>query len=154
MTLSERQLEDNIENRRLLNGFVWGIVATLAMTLVMLIGIITHIIPINEPIPLALLDKIFGQWLSYPLMIIVTILAHLLYGGIWGSVVAGFSRMVTLKNGILFGGFLWLIMQLAALPFLGWGYFGLKISPLVPLITLFQHLIYGVMLGFFMDRHE
>lgn len=143
-----------MENTRLLNGFVWGLVATLAMTLVILTGVVIETVPITEPVPLALVYRILGQWLSHPLVIMVTILAHFLYGGIWGSLAAGFSRTVTFKNGLLFGVFLWLIMQLAALPFLGWGYFGLKISPLVPLVTLFQHLVYGAMFGWLMDRPE
>lgn len=143
-----------MENTRLLNGLIWGLVATLAMTLVILAGVVIDAVPITEPVPVALVDRVLGEWLSYPLVIMVAILAHFLYGGIWGSLFAGFSRAVTFKNGLLFGGFLWLIMQLAALPFLEWGYFGLKLSPLVPLITLFQHLVYGAMLGWFMDRRE
>jgi uncharacterized membrane protein YagU involved in acid resistance len=80
--------------------------------------------------------------------------SHFAYGGFWGAVLAALSRPVSLWKGIGLGFILWLIMQLAVLPFLGWGSFGLAITPQIAVATLLLHLVYGATLGLLMDRQQ
>ncbi len=82
-----------------------------------------------------------------PLILLLAILAHLLYGGIWGAILTGVTRPVTLWKGLGLGIILWLIMQIVFLPLLGWGFFGSAITPKIAIATLVLHLVYGAMLG-------
>lgn len=45
-------------------------------------------------------------------------------------------------------------MQLIVLPLLGWGVFGVAITPPTAVATLVLHLIYGPSLGWLIDRHS
>ncbi len=106
------------------------------------------------PIPVAIVGKVLGEGTPRLLLMVLGVLNHLTYGGFWGAVLAALTRPVTIWKGIGLGIFLWLIMQVAVLPFLGWGLFGMAITPAIAVATLVLHLIYGVTLGWLMDRKE
>lgn len=138
--------------RRLLQGFGWGVAATVAMSLVMILGMVTGLSPMPKPIPVAVVASVLGDDLSPTALKVLGALSHLIYGGIWGAVLAAVARPVTLWKGIALGLVLWLIMQIIVLPFLGWGVFGAAQSPMIAVATLVLHLIYGSMLGWLLDR--
>jgi uncharacterized membrane protein YagU involved in acid resistance len=78
--------------------------------------------------------------------------AHLSYGGVAGANLAALSRPVTVWKGLGWGVLLWLVMQVAVFPLLGWGLFGVAINPRIAVATLVLHLVYGATLGLLMDR--
>jgi uncharacterized membrane protein (DUF2068 family) len=141
-----------MDAKRLAAGFGWGVVATLAMSALMIVGVITGLSPMPSPIPEAIVSKVFGEGLPRPLIMLLAAGAHLTYGGLWGAVLAALTRPVTLWKGLGWGVLLWLIMQVIFLPFLGWGFFGAAITPRIAVATLVLHLIYGATLGLLMDR--
>jgi hypothetical protein len=141
-----------MDAKRLAAGFGWGVVATIVMSVLMIIGVITGLSPMPSPIPEAIVSKIFGEGLPRPLIMLLAAGAHLSYGGISGAVLAGLTRPVTLWKGLGWGVLLWLIMEIAVLPFLGWGFFGVAITPRIAAATLVLHLVYGATLGLLMDR--
>lgn len=51
------------------------------------------------------------------------------------------------RKGLAFGVIAALFVWLMVMPLAGAGYFGLQLSPLQPLVTLAEHLVYGVVLG-------
>jgi hypothetical protein len=53
---------------------------------------------------------------------------------------------------VLLGLILWLVMQVAWLPFLGWGMFGVGLTPMIAAGTLVLHVIYGATIGWLIDR--
>ena len=73
-----------MENNRLAAGFGWGIVAVLAMSVPMIIGMKTGVAPMPKPIPVALVAKVLGGG-PKPLLMVLGFSSHLLYGGIGGS---------------------------------------------------------------------
>ena len=137
---------------RFLRGFQWGIVATIAMSLVMLVGAATGLSPMPQPIPLAIVARLIGDWTPQPLLMVTAILAHLCYGGFWAGALAMASDPVTIGKGLGLGVFLWMLMQIVVLPFLGWGVFGMGITPAIALATLVLHAVYGLTYGALMDR--
>lgn len=137
--------------KRLAAGFGWGAVATLAMSVLMVIGVATGVSPMPSPIPEAIASKVLGG-APQPLILLLAVSSHLAYGGLWGSVLAVLTRPVTIWKGIGLGVLLWLLMQVAVLPFLGWGLFGAGVTPKIAGATLILHLIYGATLGWLMDR--
>lgn len=141
-----------MEEARFWKGFAWGIVATLVMSAFMLAGIVTGVSPMPKPIPAAILGKILGGAAPKPAVIGLAALAHLGYGGVWGGILARWTKPVTVAKGLGLGIGLWLLMQLVVLPFLGWGVFGTALTPKIAVATLVLHLIYGVVLGWLLDR--
>lgn len=139
--------------RRLQHGFLWGVVATVIMSLFMLLGVITGKTPFPRPIPLAVVQNILGSSTAQPILMLAAITSHLAYGGFWGALLAAWTRPITLGKGVALGVFLWLIMQIVVLPLLGWGLFGTAITSTIALATLVLHLIYGGSLGLLADRH-
>ena len=57
-----------------------------------------------------------------------------------------------LSKGLGLGLFLWLVVQVAVLPLLGWGLFGTAVTPKIAVATLVLHLIHGGALGWGLSR--
>src|SRR5919109_300349 len=111
-----------MDKQRIIPGFGWGVVATIAMSVLMLIGVATGVSPMPKPIPAAIVGQFLGEGAPKPLI------------------------------GIAMGLFLWFLMGLFVLPALGWGLFGIGITPKIAIATLILHLIYGTTLGWLVDR--
>jgi Family of unknown function (DUF6789) len=132
---------------RLQQGFLWGLLATLAMTALMLLGMVTGLSPIPRPIPIALAAWALGA-VPRPLLMVAGTVAHFAYGGIAGAVFAAvLGRRAGPLGGLLFGGLLWLGMGLFFLPLLHWGAFGRQVGAHVGGATLLLHAVYGAVLG-------
>ena len=144
-----------METKRLSVGFGWGVVATIAMSVLMILGVLTGLSPMPSPIPEAIANKglgLLGVGLPGPLIMLLAAVAHLSYGGVAGAILAALVRPVTVWKGLGWGVLLWLVMQVAVFPFLDWGFFGVAITPRIAVATLALHLVYGATLGLLMDR--
>lgn len=139
---------------RFSKGALWGAVATVAMSALMILGVVTGLAPMPKPIPAAIVGKITGGGLPRPALMATAVILHLGYGAFWGGVLAAVSDRVTIWRGVALGLGLWLLMQVAVLPFLGWGLFGMSQTPKIAVATLVLHLVYGVTLGALMDRRS
>jgi hypothetical protein len=137
---------------RFRKGFGWGVVATIAMSVVMIAGVLTGLSPMPKPIPVAIVGKILGGGLPQPALMALGAAAHLLYGGTFGGVLAIVTYPTTVGKGLLLGVILWLLMQVFWLPFLGWGMFGVAMTPMIAGATLVLHVIYGATMGWLIDR--
>ncbi len=146
-----------MKTKRLAVGFGWGVVATIAMSALMILGVVTGLSPMPAPIPSAIVNRglgLLGVGLPMPLIMFLAAGAHLSYGGVAGAILAALTRPVTLWKGLGWGVLLWLVMQVVVFPFLGWGLFGVAITPRIAVATLVLHLVYGATLGLLMDRGE
>lgn len=147
-------MTNQTERSRFLTGFGWGVVATIAMSALMLIGVATGMSPMPAPIPAALLGSLVAGALPKPAMMALAATAHLAYGGFWGGGLAALVRPVSLKAGLGLGVGLWLLMQIVVLPYLGWGLFGASVTLKIAGATLLLHLVYGAVLGALLDRNS
>lgn len=59
---------------------------------------------------------------------------------------------VTVWLGLGLGAALWLVMNVAWFPYLGWGAFAVGITPAIAVATFVLHLVYGGVLGAMLDR--
>lgn len=133
-------------------GILYGLLGTLFMSIIMLIGMGTGMSPIPEPIPAAIAKGILGD-APKPMIMIIAIITHFGYGAFWGTLLFNWKKSTgTIWHGLGWGVFLWLIMELIVLPFLGWGVFGSAITPKIAVATLVLHLIYGGTLGWGLNR--
>lgn len=138
--------------RRFWTGAAWGAVATVAMSVLMLLGVASGASPMPKPIPAAIVGKLTGGMLAKPTLMATAALLHLGYGAFWGGVLATLSPQVKIGRGLALGVLLWLLMQVLVLPFLGWGAFGAAVTPKIAVATLVLHLVYGGTLGALLDR--
>ena len=68
-----------------MGGFGWGVVATLAMSALMILGVVARLSPMPSPIPAAIVNKglgLFGVGLPMLLIMLLAAVAHLSYGGV------------------------------------------------------------------------
>lgn len=141
-----------MHTKRLWIGFAWGVFATIAMSILMIIGKASGIAPMPAPIPIAIIKHLIGK-VPKLAIILLAIIAHLGYGGMFGAIFAVLTKRITILKGIGFSILLWLLMQLLVLPYLGWGVFGMSITPKIAVATLVLHLVYGITFGGLMDRN-
>ncbi len=87
-----------------------------------------------------------------PLIKVLAAGSHLAYGGIWAALLTQVTDRITIWKDLGLGVFLWLLMQVVVLPFIGWGLFGATITPKIAAATLVLHLIYGALVGWLVDR--
>lgn len=133
-------------------AFLWGAVATLAMWVVMILGVVTGLSPMPKPIPLAIAGRLLGGGAPLPALMVLAITSHLAYGGVWAALLVAATKRATMRTSIALGIGLWLLMQVIVLPYLGWGFFGAAIRPKIAVATLVLHLIYGSSLGWLAGR--
>lgn len=143
-----------MDRSRIARGLGWGVVATVVMSIPMVGGVMMGAAPMPEPIPVAIVGKLLDGGLPKSALSMLAIASHLAYGGVWGAILATATRPVTVSKGLGLGVFLWLLMNLAVLPWLGWGLFGRAVTLRIAVATLILHLIYGAAYGWLMDRGE
>jgi len=138
--------------QRFLKGAGWGLAGTAAMSALMLIGVASGLSPMPKPIPVAIAGRLLGPGTARPVLMGLALLSHFAYGAFVGGVFALATTRVTVRKGLGLGVALWLFMQIAVLPVLGWGAFGSGITAKIAVATLVLHLLYGASYGALMDR--
>lgn len=145
---------------RLQKGFVAGVLATVIMTVFLLLGMAMGGSPYPEPVPLAIVGAILGTGAPTALIVVVGSLCHLVYGGVWAAVFSILARPISEGRGVSLGVVLWLVEQVAVVPFLGWGVFGAAIASTIAAnsivilagTSLIFHLIYGLAVGMLLNE--
>ena len=137
---------------RLREGFGYGVGATIAMSVLVLLALISGASPMPQPVPKAIVARVFGEAIPRPILMALAVGLHPGYGGLFGAVLARSVRPVTVGKGLALGVGLWILMQVAFLPFIGWGLFGTAVTPKIAVATLGLHLVYGGVLGWALDR--
>lgn len=121
------------------------------MSTLMVVGVVTGAAPMPRPIPEAIVSLVIGD-VATPIRMLVAVSAHLLYGGVFGSLLTGMVQQVSVWKGLTLGVVLWIGMGIVALPLIGWGVFGTAITPKIAVATLVLHLVYGGVLGWTLHR--
>lgn len=137
------------------NGLFIGLAATLVMLVFMLIG--SRIVRDPKINMLRILGQgvalVFKLKLKDRLIFIVGLIAHLVRGSILGLIFfsAGvyFNFPLHFITGAAFSILPWLAMMLLAMPKMGYGKWGNKLSKKLPTFSLIIHLIFGAFLGYF-----
>ncbi len=136
---------------RFAKGFAWGIVATVLMSVFMIVGMKTGVSPMPKLVPVAVVAT-WAVFLPAWQAMVLGFGAHFLYGGFWAGLTTLMARRVTVWHGLALGIGLWVFMGWIFLPFIGWGNFGSAVDPRIAWATLILHLVYGVTFGALADR--
>jgi hypothetical protein len=138
----------------LLQRVIWGLQAGFVATLVLsLLELTRGMIPQLETIHF--LDNVAdatAKVMGLPVLPLAGWYWHFVIGTLWWG--SWFAIMLPLlpgrglwRKGAVFGLIAGLLVLLMVMPLAGAGYFGMQLSWLDPLITLFYHAIYGAVLG-------
>jgi hypothetical protein len=127
-----------------MKGMVAGLVATLALSGLLLLKGTMNLVPELSIISLLMsLGSItlVQAWMDH---FIVGVVAWGLAFGAYDSLA---SRPAHWLKGIIFGVFAWVVMMVLFMPLAKAGVFGWKIGPMAAAVTLIYHLVYGAVLG-------
>lgn len=131
-------------------GVLAGLVATLVISLLMVLRISAGIMTEYDPIEImnltahGLVGTVDSRLVGWPL--------HFLVGTvIWGVLFVLIEPRLpvngTIAKGLVFGAAVWLIIMVTIFPAAGSGFFAVGFGAAVPIMTLFAHLLYGAVLG-------
>jgi hypothetical protein len=132
-------------------GIFSGFIATLALTLIMIMKNKMGIMPELDPVHM--LASMAAQRLGIEVNLMIGWAMHFVIGSVaWGGalsllidVLPGESQVM---KGLMVGIIAWLMMMIGPMPMSGAGLFGLNLNMMVPVMTLALHLVFGFVLGF------
>lgn len=120
-----------------------GVVTALLLTAIMVPAFKFGIAPMPKPPSLALAQLLMGANVPLP----VGLLFHVAYVTFWSvAYVAFFWDRLTIRNALLLGLGLWVVILGVFFPLFGWGFLGLGISPKLIPASLAPHLLFAVFL--------
>ncbi len=120
-----------------------GVLTAVLWSVIMVPAFKLGIAPLPKPPSLALAQLLFGANTPLP----VGLLFHVAYVTFWSVVyVSVFRERLTLLNALWLGLALWAVILVVFFPLLGWGFFGLAISPKLIPASLVPHLLFAVFL--------
>jgi len=131
-------------------GIVAGLVATLVISLIMIMRMAAGIMPWFDPIEVMSLTA--QNLLGMPHSVAGGWVLHIGIGTlIWGVLFSGLADMLPGKSytrrGLLFGLLAWILVMMTVFPLAGSGFFAMGFGVIAPIATLISHLIFGVVLG-------
>lgn len=135
---------------RLVRGLLAGFVATLVISLIMILRLSAGIIPWYDPIEIMnlaaqdLLGTPDSRWVGWGIHLAVGTLAWGLLFGLLNPHLPGSSDA---RRGLLFGLVAWLVVMVTVFPMAGSGLFGMGFGLVAPLSTLLAHVVFGLAIG-------
>jgi len=118
-----------------------GIATAVILSLVMVPAFKAGISPMPKPLGLAFAQVILGE---VPLP--VGLLFHIAYVTLWSVVYTAVLKRRTFLNALWLGLGLWLMVLVFFFPIVGWGFFGLAVSPKLIVASLVPHILFAVVL--------
>ncbi len=120
-----------------------GVLTAVLLSAVMVPTFKFGIAPMPKPPSLAFAQVLLGP--NVPLA--VGLLFHIVYVTFWGLIyVALFRHRLTFLNALWLGLALWVVILVVFFPIIGWGFFGLGISPKLIPASLVPHVLFAVFL--------
>jgi hypothetical protein len=120
-----------------------GIATAILLSGVMVPALKFGISPLPKPLGLAFAETVAGRPLPLP----VGLLFHVAYVTFWSvAFVFVFRQALTLLNALILGLILWFFVLVFFFPVVGWGFFGLAVSPKLIVASLVPHVLFAVIL--------
>ena len=132
-----------------LDGMEWlkaagvGIGVSILTAAVMVTALKTGVSPLPKPLGLAFAETISGRTLPLP----VGLLFHTAWVTFFSMLyVVLFRDALTFMRAFWLGVALWIVALLVFFPLVGWGFFGLAVSPKLIVASAVPHLLFAVFL--------
>ena len=141
---------------RFWEGAAFGLIGTLAMSIVMAVVYVAGAQTLAQPIPLGLVSllvmRITGLGLAGATAIAIPI--FFAYGAVWMGLLDLSTHRFTWGKGVVVGLGMWALMMVFLVPFAGANAFRAATSPVMWISTLVMHVVYGATAGLVAERHE
>lgn len=139
-----------------LKGIIAGFVATLVLSVIMVIKSAMGLMP-----ELDLISTLSSMMGGSPMLgwIVHLLIGVVIWGGLFAVLEPKLPGSSLWFEGVIFGVGAWLLIMIVVMPLAGIGFFGMHLGILVPIMTLMMHMIYGAVLGgvyteFQLPRHS
>jgi hypothetical protein len=140
----------NISSSKIVKGLIAGFVATVVLTILMMMKKTLGVMPELDPVHM--LSEMAAQNMGMEPNIMIGWIMHFMIGSVaWGgtfivlnNVLPGTSQIA---KGISLGIVVWFMMMIGPMPMSGAGLFGLNMGILAPVMTFMLHIVFGVVLG-------
>jgi hypothetical protein len=149
--LIKTQSVNSLKNSKFLRFIVAGVAATLAFNVVMYSDIAVTGIPLDIPAVLgqiAVGESAYANLAGQIIHLVNGVGLALLFGYLVVPVAKKIFKQPIIVYAVLFAAFETVVgVWFGMLPALGAGVAGLEIDPLVPIVTLTRHIVFGLVLG-------
>ena len=120
-----------------------GVAGTAAMTLMMLIA---PMMGVHMDITASLAGMVHAPWMVG--MVVHLMMGILIFPLVYGILLRRYLPGSALVRGLIWGSILWMMMEVAIMPMLGAGVFGIYGPGMMGAVAaLMAHLVYGGLLG-------
>jgi hypothetical protein len=120
-----------------------GVATGVILALLNVIALKSHLSPLPKPLGLAFAEMVIGRQLPLP----VGLLFHLAWVTFFSVAYVVLCRdKLTLGNAAILAALLWLMALAVFFPIVGWGFFGLKVSPKLIVAATVSHLLFAAIL--------
>lgn len=131
----------NLTQGEWLKAVAVGIGTALLLSAAMVPAFKFGLSPLPKPLGLAFAETVLGRPLPLP----VGLLFHVAYVTFWSAAfVALFRDTLSLRNALLLGLALWVLVLVVFFPVVGWGFLGLGVSPKLIIASLVPHVLFAV----------
>lgn len=149
--LTQTRPVNSLKNSKFLRIVVAGVAATLAFNVVMYSDIAITGIPLDIPAvmgQIAVGESAYAELAGHFIHLVNGIGLALLFGYLVVPVAKKISKQPIIVYAVLFAAIETVVgVWFGMLPALGVGIAGLEIDPLVPIVTLTRHIVFGLVLG-------
>ncbi|HVB15878.1 MAG TPA: hypothetical protein VNF04_05045 [Stellaceae bacterium] len=133
----------SLSGPRLAKAIGIGVATAIILAVINVIALHSHVSPLPKPLGLAFAETVFGRALPLPL----GLLFHVAWVTFFSvAYVVLWPDALTLRNALLLAAALWLLVMIVFFPIVGWGFFGLAVSPKLIIPTTVSHLLFAVIL--------
>lgn len=120
-----------------------GVLTALILSIISVTGMKTGVSPLPKPLALAFAETILGRKLPLP----VGLAFHVAWVTFFSVVyVAIFRHTMTFMRALGLSAVLWLSTLVVFFPIVGWGFFGLNVSPMLIVGSAVPHLLFAIIL--------
>lgn len=120
-----------------------GVATAVLLSIIAIVGLRTGISPMPAPLALAFANTLMGAQLP----LAVGLLFHVVWVTLWSVVyIVLFRERLSFGRALALGLALWVLVLVAFFPYVGWGFLGLDISPMLAVAALIQHVLFAAIL--------
>jgi hypothetical protein len=132
-----------LSTRDLLKAIGVGIATAVILSAISITGMKTGISPLPKPLALAFAQTILGRDLPLP----VGLAFHVAWVTFFSVVYVWlFRHKMTFLRALGLSAVLWISTLVVFFPLVGWGFFGLKVSPMLIAGSAVPHLLFAIIL--------
>lgn len=132
-----------LSSREIVKAIGVGIATSLLLSVVMVPAFKAGISPMPKPPSLAFAETLFGRALPLP----VGLMFHVAYVTAWSiAYVVLFRDRLSIARALLLALALWIVVLVVFFPVVGWGLFGLGVSPKLIVASLVPHVLFALFL--------